>query len=475
MAVNKYKKLFTNTLILSVGSIASKVLVFFLVPLYTYCLSPSDFGIADLLTNTANFLIPFACLGITNAVFRFTAGHGKDASEVLSSSMLLLGIVSAVFLVFSQVLNLVPFFDGYAWLITVYVLSANFHAICSQYLRARGKMTFFAIQGLINTALVIALNLLFLLLFRIGVTGYVLSVVIADLLSGLLVFFADHQYRYIRLEKINGDLIKEMLKYSIPLIPATIFWWITNVSDRYLVTEICGEAANGIYSISYKIPTILTLLSGAFIDAWQLSSVTDTKDSKESSAFFSNVYRYFLAIVFLAAAVLIPLSKPIASILFSSAYYQAWQYMPFLICASLFMSLVSFLGSVYILEKKTMMSFWTSFAGAVLNVVLNIILIPHFDAMGAAFATFVSYSCSYILRCITTHKYISFRQYPLRVILGTAVLLAETAVVLRSPSHEWFWSLLAMVPMVVLFAKSFLEGTVALLKRVFEKKKRKNS
>lgn len=472
---HNYRKLLSNTLTLTVGSIVSKILVFFLVPLYTYCLSTADFGVADLITNTANFLIPCASLGITGAVFRFAADRASDREKVFSSGFCLLVVVSVVFLLLSPVLYLIPFFNGKAWLIVLYVLTANLHAICSQYLRAEGKMRFFAVQGIFNTISVIVLNLLFLLVFKWGIVGYVLSVVISDFVTALLIFFSDGQYRALRLDAIDAKLIRSMLKYSIPLIPATIFWWITNVSDRYLVTAICGESVNGIYSVAYKIPTILTLLSGAFIDAWQLSSVADRRSPRQTADFFTNVYRYFIAIMFPATAVLIPMSKPLSAILFADAYYGAWEYMPFLICSSLFLSLTSFLGSVYIVRKKTVLSFWTSLFGAVVNIVLNIILIPRFGAIGAAFATFISYAASYVLRSFTTKKFLPFCQYPLPIAIGTILLLIETAIVLLEPPLWWLWAILSVIPTIILFFQPFCEGVVRLIRMLKKKKSGKNS
>mgnify|MGYP003278603616 FL=1 len=131
-------------------------------------------------------------------------------------------------------------------LLAAFILAARVHALCAQFIRAEGHTTLYAVQGLLNTALYIALNVLFLTVFRWGVMGYLLSTVAADCLSALFLICRERLWR-------------QMLTYCVPLIPTAVFWWIMGVSDRYLVKWFVESDANGIYAVAYKIPTILTL------------------------------------------------------------------------------------------------------------------------------------------------------------------------------------------------------------------------
>ena len=129
-------------------------------------------------------------------------------------------------------------------------------------------------QGLLNTALYIALNVLFLMAFCWGVMGYLLSTVVADCLSALFLICRERLWRQLR-PAPRAAPWRQMLVYCVPLIPTAVFWWIMGVSDRYLVKWFVGSDANGIYAVAYKIPTILTILATVFMDAWQLSAVTE--------------------------------------------------------------------------------------------------------------------------------------------------------------------------------------------------------
>ena len=251
--MNKYKKLLSDTALYGVGTFASKLLVFFLTRLYTECLSPAEYSRADLVTNMANLLIPLAAAGICDAIFRFALEKNADKRAVLSSGALILIASSIAFLILSPLLLIGQFFKGYVLLIVLYVLMSNFHSMCAQYVRASDRPKLFALQGIINTVLTISFNILFLVVLPDdnllnGVFGYVLSIVIADFLLGVFLLFYARIYREIRFGAFQKKLALSMLKYSVPLIPTTVFWWITNVSDRYMVTYFCGETENGLYT-----------------------------------------------------------------------------------------------------------------------------------------------------------------------------------------------------------------------------------
>lgn len=424
--MNKYKTLLSNTLLISIGTFGSKILVFFMVRFYTGYLTPSDYGTADLITQTANLLFPIISLGITDGVFRFALDNERGRRSVFTVGFITITAGSVLFLAIVPLLNTVKEFKGYIWLIVIYTLASCYHSLCSQFIRARGNTVLFSVQGIINTALVIGLNILFLAVMRIGITGYVLSVVLADLLCTVFLFVKERLWTQFTLHP-RKIAFRRMLRYSIPLIPATIFWWITSVSDRYMVNAIIGSAENGIYAVSYKIPTILTLVSTIFMQAWQFSAVTESHgDRKEHIRFFTNVWRSFQAVMFLAGGVIIAFSKPAIRILSTEQYYSAWQYVPLLSAAMIFTAFVSFTGTVYIVTKQSGISFITAMAGAVINIVLNLLLIPSpLGVQGAAIATFLSYFAVFLIRAVNSRKYIPFKLNGKHIAVNTVLITVQ--------------------------------------------------
>ena len=429
----RFGKLFSDTVILAIGTFGSKLLVFLLMPLYTALLSPSQYGTAELITGTANLIMPFACVGITSGIFRFAAEKGTDREGVFSSGMVLLGAG----LCGTVLLGAVALCIGAAWrteilLVVLYVLAADLQAVCAQYVRAIDRTRLFAVQGILNTLVTVGFNILFLMAFDLGVTGYVLSTVVGNLLTAAFLVVSAKLWRVFRLSRVSRTAMRELFRFSLPMVPTTICWLITDLSDRYLVSWFCGEAVNGVYSAAYKIPTIVNLVSGIFMQAWQFSAVVQSTDGEECSRFYSQVFRGFLSVIFIGSGGLILLSPWLCRLLLNSAYHEAWRYMPTLLCAAALESVVSFLASVYMVRKKSMHSFLTAVAGTGLNLLLNFLFIPRTGtfggALGAAIATLIGYAAVWMLRMADVPRLLRFRLYLPRQLCSLALLLAAAAV-----------------------------------------------
>lgn len=466
--MGKYKRLLSNTAILGAGTFASKVLVLLLMPFYTSILSTAEFGTADLIAQTANLLIPLAAVGICDGIFRFTLDSVEDKRAILSTGVAILACGSAVLCALAPLLGLWERLNSYVLLIAAYVIAANLHSAFAGYIRALGKTTLFAVQGIANTVLTVALNVLFLAVFDMGSTGYVLSVVVADFTVATVLFFAARLYRDLSWHSVSKETAGALLKFSVPYIPTTMLWLITSVSDRYIVTAYCGESVNGLYSAAYKLPTLLSLVSGVFVEAWHFSTVKDA-DEEEKSEFFGTVYVNFLSVMCMGASVLIAGTKIFTRILLSDAYYVSWEYVPILILATTFSSLVAFLGSVYFLKKKSMLSMLTAMMGAVVNVVLNFMMIPKYGAMGAAVATLISYVAVYLLRAYDTAKFLRFPLHHLRLLLNSAVLVVQAVIMLWEGPYWQVAQALLVCFMLLLNGRNLLRTAVRAVRQVLKK------
>lgn len=290
-------------------------------------------------------------------------------------------------------------------------------------------MTLFAVQGIINTVLVIGLNILLLAGFRLGVAGYVLSTAAADLLTTIYLALRAKLWRFLTRKTARGTLSR-MLRYCVPLIPTAIFWWITSVSDRYMIAAWLGSAANGLYAVAAKLPTILTVLSSVFMEAWLFSAV---KEQREGSAahlqFYGTVWRTFLAGMVLSTAAVIAGSRFAVRLLAEKTYFPAWQYVPVLCLAMLFAAFSTFLSSVYVVSKKSSLSFWTALLGAGSNAALNLLLIPRIGVMGAAIATLASYVLVFLVRAVSIRSLLPFSLAVPTVVLDTVLLGVQTVFV----------------------------------------------
>lgn len=431
--MNKYKTLISNTALISVGTFGSKVLVFLMVRFYTSCLTPSDFGTADLIAQTANLLFPLVSLGITEGVFRFALDDPEKCQSVFTIGAITITVGSLLFFAALPVLRLVAELNGYLWLIVLFTMTFCYHSLCAQFVRAQGNTALYAFQGVLSTIFIVLLNVLFLAVFHMGIIGYVLSVAISHLVCTAYLVWKEKLWRQL-IRRPQTDVFRRMMGYSIPLIPTTVFWWITSVSDRYMVNGFLGSTSNGIYTMAYKIPTILTIVSGIVMEAWQFSAVSEAQgDRQEHIRFYTKVWDVFQSALFLVCGLLIAFSKVEIRILSVESYYDAWQYVPVLSVSMVFSAFVTFLGSIYVVTKKSNLAFFTTMFGAVLNLVLNFLLIPSpLKVQGAAIATLFSYLVVFLIRMKNARKFIPFQLHGGRFTASTVLVMVQTVFLVLS-------------------------------------------
>ena len=388
----RVKYLLKNTGILTIGSFSSKILVFLLVPLYTSILSTEQYGAYDLVNTTVQMLMPILTISIYEGVMRFVMDKTKQRDQVISIGIKYLLIGTAAFSVLlglNSVLRLWEFaadFALYIWLLFFFSLLYQF---ASQLARGFEKVKVMAVAGVISTVIVIAGNLLFLLVFSMELKGFFLSYIISYIVPSVYILFRIRIWRYVR-SRINKPLEKELISYSAPLVLNTLGWWANSALDRYIVTWLCGISINGIYSVSYKIPSILNTLQGVFVQAWQISAIRENV-SEDSPQFYGRILDSVNFLMSACCMVLIALTIPIARILFAKDFFEAWQFAPFLLLSCVINVAGGVLGPILSAKKNSKAMANAALFGALSNLILNIILVFFMGgAQGAAIATAIS-------------------------------------------------------------------------------------
>lgn len=459
--MDKYKRLFSNTLIFAIGTFSSKLLTFFLTRLYTEVLTQGEYGITDMLQQSGNLLLPLITLGITNAVVRFGLDKGVRKSDVFTTGLVSLFGGMIVLVLLSPLLGFIPLITDYVWLLCVFVFTSSLRSLCAQFVRAQNRVKLFATDGILSTLATVLFNILFLVVLDWGIVGYMLSIICADILSVIFLTLMGRLHRFINL-RLDFSVARAMLKYAIPLIPNTVLWWITNVSDRYIVSWVWGESYTGLYAAAYKIPSLVILVSGIFMDAWQISAVTEEEGRNR---FYTKITSLYSAFLFVMASGVILFTRFVPHILFATEYYTAWRYIPLLTITVVFTCLVNFLGSIYMVEKKSVRSLVTASLSAVINIVLNLLWIPRYGVNGAAAATLACYVIVFAVRLADTRRYIRIEwNYP-RLLLCSGIVLAQTVVMLCELPLWQVWEGLLFAAMLVLCGKDLLAGVKHLVKR----------
>lgn len=455
----KIKRLFSDTIAFTISSFASKILVFLLMPLYTAVLSTEEYGIADLLTNTINVLYPILTLSIMESTLRFAFDKEVNKDEVLTNSLF--------FILLSQIILLIvtPFVGEFSVIMKKYwgwffvmFFCFNLQQVMSQYIKGIGKTKIFAISGVLHTLVIIISNIVGLIIIKAGINAYFFSIIAGYCITTLFLLLAGKVR--IRKIKVNFHLLKEMLKFSVPMVPSIVAWWVSTSADKYIIISYLGVAVSGVYSIAYKIPSILTLFTNIFNSAWTISAI-EGQDDNDNAEFQTMVYKGFNAFNVCAASILILGSQVLGKILFSKEFYTAWHCVPMLLVAYVFSGLAGFMASSFRAVKYTKGLLSSTSIGAMTNIILNFLFIKRFGIMGAAFTTMIGFAVTFYIRTQTIKKVINIRIDLAKDSVVYLILITQAFII----GHEMVYSYIIGVILFVLIIIAYRKIYINILKK----------
>ena len=257
-----------------------------------------------------------------------------------------------------------------------------------------------------------------------GIDGFFLSIILSNLVSNIFLFFNTNLKKRIDLKKVKKSEMIKLLKYSVPLIPNSIAWWLTTAVSRYFILFFLGVTSNGLFAVANKIPAFLTIINSIFYQSWQLSAIEEY-ENKENKEFFSKVYGVYSTFIFLSCSFILVFVKPIIRILINENFFDSWKYVPFLLLTIVYSSLAGFLGQTYIAAKQTNQLFSTTIIGSLINLIMCVMLLPTIGLQGAGLASSISFFSVWIYRHFNSRKYVYFKIKNSTLILNNIMLLIQ--------------------------------------------------
>lgn len=415
------KSLAGNTLIFAIGNSVSILLTFVMVPFYTKILSPADFGISDILTTTTAMLVPLVSLNVFSAIFRF-ALDDENHIEIFTNGLLISLIGGFLSLVVSGILSLLGI--KYSFLVGVYLGITLLLNLFQNFTRGINKVKSFAISGIIATLSNVLSNVILMWVFKFGLNGYLYSLIISALITTIFLFINNKLYTYISLNKKSWSNTKDLLIYSIPMIPNSFAWWLTNDANKLIILAFVGPSANGIFAIANKIPTMVTTIFGMFSNAWQMTAVKE-KEKSYTTELYSLTFNLMFGGILIINAIVVVLIQWFMGFYVSDKFYNAWKLVPILLMTSFFSNISAFFGTTYLVAKKTKGLFTTTIWGTTINIALSFVLVPLIGINGAAISGAVGFFIVSILRLKQTSEWIKIQiEWKLQgiLILGYATL-----------------------------------------------------
>lgn len=407
---NRLSYLMKNTSIFAIGEMGTKLINFFLVPFYTNVLTTEEYGTVDLLFTVCTVLVPLVMFNIGEALMRYALDEDADHEKLLSIALTAVGfgvVISALIIPISSLFPLVSGYGGYLYL---YVVLCATKSVVTSYLRGREQLKLYVACNLLNTLLIAVFNILFLLVFHMGIEGYLRAYILAEAVAIFFGVLAGQMYKVVRRFRLDWQLAKKMIFFSLAVVPNSLLWWVINSSDRIMVTAMRGVAENGLLAVGYKLPSVLTMVNTILMQAWKYSAIKE-RESADRDAFTNRMLDQFLRASVLIAAAMLMLLRPMTRLLFAASYYDSWRSSAFLLVGFVFMGISTFVGTAYYVEKNMVGNMLSALVGAVVNLALNAVLIPVMGAAGATLAACICYVVILLYRYLDTRKYQTLRLF----------------------------------------------------------------
>lgn len=462
--MNKYKELMSNSALFAVGEFTVKLVQFFLMPLVTGVLTTAQYGRAESIVSLAELVVPIVTLDLTEAVLRFSIEKSGDVSgmgKIISTSSLLDAVCIAVVSLVCVVMQF-SFGVEYAMLFALLFALYSLYNIWGQYVRGSGRVGVYVASRIVN-ALVLALGT-YILVYRqgMGVTGYLLAMEGSYLAAVVVLLIAGRLLRSIRLSGFDTPLLRDMLKYSVPMIANMISWWLMQTANRYLLTIIVDESASGIFIAVSKLASIVNIFSTIFLQAWTISLSKNIRSS-DKNEFGERVFELYSTFLEGAVAALL-LALPIVSrFLLKGEFTEYWKYSAIPIATVLLSCYNAYFGAYYGATYKTKRVFVSTMYGAVANLLVLVVLAKSLSFLAALIASYVGYLVMAVIRVKDTYRMTGLVIDIKRKVLVLLLITLMPVIVLCCNSFALMYGLEAVVALAVLFME---RGNLTLFARL---------
>ncbi len=427
----RYTTLIKNMLIFGLGLLGSKFVQFMLLPYFTNVLSTAEYGTIDLTVTFVGLAVPVVSLELSDAMLRFGLSEDTDKKSLFKNGVMVLLGASLFVLLLSPLLVFYKSISPWKWYIVILVVLQCFKTNFALFVKAENKVVVYSVDSILTALVTAGADVVLLSVYRRGISGYFTAEILGNLVSVCFLFLAGGLGRYWEWARpVDWKLLTQMLKYSVPLMFNAVSWWITSFSDRVVLDLFFSSTDVGIYSVAAKVPSIITTLLSVFTQAWIISAVKEY-EKERNVLFFEKIYHTYSALLFSMVSVVMLLIRPMMKVYVGEAFYGAWYYVPLLLIGTAFLGISNYYGAVYAAAKANLLEIKSTILCAGSNLLLNLLLIPRLDILGAVLATMMSYVIVVIVRIVDTKKIMKLGMGKWDLGVGFCLLSLEAVLVMH--------------------------------------------
>ena len=437
----KKESLTNNTILLMIGTICNKGLQFLMIPLFSAWLDTASYGNFDVYCTYISLLTPIVTLSIQEGVFRFSVESEKinEKKVFISNGFIVctfgLVIVSGILLTVSFLYNANNIFP-----FLLYFVSEIFSIYLRGVLRALKRLDIYSYSAPIVSGCIFIATYYLVYKSNMQLSGILLGYGIGTLIGNIIICVAIKITRLISVKYVNLSTIKQLIMYSMPLIPNDISWWVINASDRKIINIFLGAEANGIYALSYKMPSFCAAIFGVFSLSWQQEAIAII-NCKERDVRFCKIFNKLLQLLLTFCTLLTAINFIFFYYIFDKRYYEGINYVPLLIAAVMLTSISQYFGGIQISMKKPKENGITTVLGAISNVLIHLLLVRAVGLWAAVISTVIANAIVILSRWSRIKKDISFK-LERNIFLLLMVYLLSVIMSFLNLDLSWRWIIL---------------------------------
>lgn len=404
--MERSRKFIKDIFIYAIGNLGSKLITFLLVPLYTYFIAPDDFGYYDIALNISFLGIGALSFQLRDGVFRFLLDNEDEKIRKYIVSFTFRFLLRSTLVAFAIGLVCLLFFEirFLPWIVALTVVFM-FYEIYIQVIRGLGRNVYFVYIGILTSFLTAALSCLFIIWLECEVLGIFYANILSRLLSMLVIECKLRILKkYFRYDFSDSQINREIIKYSLPLLPNALCWWILGSSNRLFIDHYLGLGANGIYAVAMKFASILETFSLIIYQAWQETAIKQY-ESQDRNRFFSSVL-YAQMYIFSAFVILaVFMIKWNYGWLVDEDFQESAQYLFPLGISVIFFSLTSFFDMGYQCSKETARNLPGVLFATGVNLLFNFLLVQHWAIWGIVVSSILTYLFLFLYRMVDSRRF----------------------------------------------------------------------
>lgn len=407
---NRGRELAKNTVIITVGKICTQFISFLLLPIYTAYLSTSDYGTVDLLNTYQQLILYVVALQIEQAVFRFLIDirDNESGKKEIISTAFVFALMQSFLMVSLGILISLFFAIPYLLYLVLNIILCIWSGLLLQCARGFGNNSVYATGSFVTALFTILANIFFVVTMNYGARGMLLGSAIGSSCGILFLIVRENIFEYVSIKLFRISILKELLRYSMPLVPNALSWWIVAASDRTIVSSFLGTGANGIISVSNKFSSIIATVNSIFNLSWTESATLHFNDTDRDD-FLSRTIQTTLKLFLSFSLLLIAFMGIAFNWLVNDSYGLAYYQIPLYIISAFLNSLQGLYSVIYVALKKTKEIAKSTMVAAIINIIVDLILIRYIGLYAASISSITAYLVICIYRYFDIKKYVNLR------------------------------------------------------------------